>query len=836
MPVPPGFCVTTCAFDQFLNDGQNFPRLPQTWPPMLSEPELASLAETPIPRLVEHAILDMWREQGEELTYAVRSSATVEDAHGRSFAGQFETCLNICGQDALLGAIRKCWLSLFSARVSAYQSKGGLPTDRMAMAVIVQELIAAETAGVLFTVDPISGNPSHMIIEAAPGLGDRLVSGQVAPDRIVLLKPGLRVRPTATSVPACLNASLARRIGKLAMKAERLLGQPIDLEWAAAGNRVFLLQARPATTHPAPKSWEDRQVWSNVNAGEVLPDVMTPMTWSVIQRLLGPLFGSLFRLFGADADRAPVAGLVAGRVYLNVNTGLAAARPFWFLLRGINNFAESLGGGFASEDYRELLEIPDTDLPDVGFRWHNYILSVPRILCDLIRHSPRRADVWTTRLRSLTAQVVRVDLDPMSTPDLIAWFERILALQFEAWDLLYLGTQAAVLPLFQKACRDWLDDPCLTIGYRLFAGLGDIPEADAGLALWRLAMLSQDDKFTESVLRSSEGWSQVQSRLRNTEPGRHFLEAWAAFMSEHGHRCRGELELYNARWSETPDYILGVVRGYLDSSPRSNPIEKQQRLTGERLRLTDECRRRLPNPIKRRLFSAALGRAQKLAVAREVWKDQAVQMIVVLRRILLMLGERLCRQGIIAHSDDIFFLEAAELPLAANVQSDFNTSERIRTRRLEYAANLQCSPPPVVAGKFQPGITDARVPTRDAAAKCFAGIPVSPGTATGRVRVILRTDDHEQIRLGEILVAPFTDPAWTPYFVNAAGVIMEQGGILSHGSIVAREFGLPAVTNLRGATTRLHTGDLVHLDGNLGRVTLLNPKKLRGTDCRPKPD
>jgi pyruvate,water dikinase len=559
-----------------------------------------------------------------------------------------------------------------------------------------------------------------------------------------------------------------------------------------------------------------------------MPDVATPMTWSMIQRLLFPVIRSVFRLVGADVSKAPAAGLVAGRTYFNANTGLAAVRPFWGLMRRIPNFAQALGGGHATDYYRRLLDIPDSDLPDLGFRWPKYLLSVPRILRDLIRHSPRRGDAWTARIRAHTAELVRVDPEAMSTLELADFFERLFESQFEGWDLLFLATQSAALPLFQKACCDWLDDPNLTLGYRLFAGLGGIPEVEAGLALWRLAMVANADTGTEATLRSDEPWRLLQARLAQTCHGSRFLEAWSAFMLEHGHHCRGELELFNARWAETPDYILGMVRGYLDAVDRFDPLENQQRLAAERVLLTEQCQRRLRNPIKRRFFSASLRRAQKLAVNREVWKDQAVRVIVLLRRILLVLGRRLCEQGVLSRHDDIFFLEVAEVHLAATGKAGFDLRNRIRQRRLEYESNQKLSPPPIVVGKYRPGETVAPTAGSERAA-ILEGIPVSPGIVTGHVRVILRANDHEQILPGEILVAPFTDPAWTLYFVTASGVIMEQGGILSHGSIVAREFGLPAVTNVEAATRLFHTGDWVHLDGNSGRVTILD----RATTAAP---
>jgi pyruvate,water dikinase len=248
-------------------------------------------------------------------------------------------------------------------------------------------------------------------------------------------------------------------------------------------------------------------------------------------------------------------------------------------------------------------------------------------------------------------------------------------------------------------------------------------------------------------------------------------------------------------------------------------VEKQRRLAAERRQLTEQCRQRLKNPIKRWLFSWSLRRVQQLAIDREVWKSEVVRHIALLRRMLLLLGERLQQHGVLARQDDIFFLEVSEIEPVGTGCARFNVKELVAVRRKEYEANLRLNPPPVVKGRYDP--TMQAVPAPDPGVRVLTGIPVFPGIVTGSARVILHADEHQQVQPGEILVAPFTDPAWTPYFLSAAGVVMDQGGILSHGSIIAREYGLPAVTNLGSATRIIRTGDKVQVDGNLGRVTIL---------------
>lgn len=830
LPVPPGFCVTSDAFRLWLNSS---PQL-QEWLGKLGndggsptaeprKPQRAVPEPTEMPESVKEAVLSAWRGLGEERCYAVRSSATVEDGKRHSFAGQFESVLNVRGGEALLHAITKCWLSAFSPRALSYHAANGLRPEQTAVAVVVQEMVPAQTAGVVFTLDPVSGNTGRLVIEATTGLAEGLVSGKARAEHFVVEKRSRRlVAQHGVSGAPCLSEALRRKIAGLALRAESLFGSPLDLEWAAAGGEVFLLQARPVTGAGKPQTWAERQRWSNVNTGEVFPDVTTPMTWSIVQSLFEPLFGSLFRLAGADPSRVTVGGLVAGRIYFNVNTGLALLRPFQFLVGGLAKVAHAVGGARPAEHMGGLLAVPEADIPDAGFRWYRYVFTWPRVLYLLCTHAPWCAAGWLRRVQARTDQLVTQDIEPMNTRELLSCLARARREGFRDWDLLYLITQAAALPVFERACQKWLNQADPSRSYRLFAGLGGIPEAEAGLALWRLAARVHADRELERLFRDNVGfdWAQLQAKLTGTAAGRAFLAAWSDFMSKHGHHCRGELELFNARWHETPDYILRVVCAYLANLEEANPDQKQQRLAQERRKLTYEWRAQL-GPAKRWLFSYSLERAQRLTVQREVWKNEAVRMMAFLRRVLLALGRRLREQGALEQADDIFFLEIAEVEALSGKAAATDLRRRIEVRREQYRQNLAHSPPPSVVGCFTPGSPlNARSASRSTAT-VLEGIAVSSGVATGRARVILRSDVREQVQPGEILVAPFTDPAWVPYFIPAAGLVVDQGGVLSHGSIVARELGLPAVTDTGAATQTIKTGDLVEVDGNLGRVRIL---------------
>jgi pyruvate,water dikinase len=836
LPVADGFVITVGSFQRFLEATPAQIPAEENRVGEKEQPSLAALTALgqkmcrrlrtqPIPANTEAAVRAALNHFPDAQLWAVRSSASAEDSVRHSFAGQYDSFLNVRPEE-VPRRIRECWLSCFGPRAITYRTLIEMRSPP-AMAVIVQQMVPAERAGVLFTADPISGDRNRIVIEGAHGLGDRVVAGEVVPDRIVVERSSLGpIQPPSAevqNVPGLLDPRIARRLAELGARAEAVLSGPLDIEWAVSGDRIYLLQARPITGPPV--KWTDRMhhVWTNMNVGEVLPDVITPMTWSLLQMFLEPLFHSVFGLLGADLRRCPVVDLIGGRVYFHANVALSAVRPFSFLLRGIPKFAQALGGAQIPGAPDALLK--SLDLPDLGFRWYRFLPSWPRSIALVLSHSPRRGDAWLKRVQARNDRLIRTNVESMTTPDLARFFTRLVHESFEGWDLLYLVTQTPALLVFEKACHVWLKDPDLAVGYRLFAGLGGIPQAEAGLALWDLAVLAHSDLPTEQAVCSTEHWVNVRLQLVRTDTGRRFLEAWDHFMARHGHHCRSELELYSARWSETPDYILSIVRGYLQGIDQCSPPEAQRQLASERQHLTQECYQKLPNPIQRRIFKWALSRAQKAAVARETWKNEAVRIMALLRRVLLTLGIYLHQRGLLSERDDIFFLSAPEVEQLCSGRATFDAHALIRQRREEYARNRLHQPPPLVVDRFEP--TSAAPQPVKAEADVLHGIPVSPGRITGPAKVILRNDDHEQVLPGEVLVAPFTDPAWTPYFVPAAAVVTDLGGILSHGSIVAREYGIPAVTNVQGGTRSIKTGDVVEVDGTRGQVKIVK-RRMQG--------
>jgi pyruvate,water dikinase len=833
MKVPPCFFVTTLAFqrhldtaglrDQIVTLAGRLAAEPDGVGPMLEQIRDA-IIRSPVGQELRGLVAEAYGRLGAGVV-AVRSSATAEDLPGHSFAGQYETLLGVTSPEACLEAIKRCWASLWTDRAFEYRQRNAIDHLKVEMAAIVQAQVEPDAAGVAFTVDPVKGCGSRIVIEACKGLGEALVSGRVQPERFVLSKKGLRVirqiPPADEDREPLLAPASIKALARDARRIEKRMGCPQDIEWAIRQGRIWFLQARPITAVPQARTWEERQIWTNANTGEVAPDVTTPITWSMIQLLFNPLFKSVFRLVGVDTSKAPVAGLVAGRIYFNVNTGLAAARPFGIRPDTAVEFEGVFGGGQKVCPVGPI-DLSEEDLPDTGFSWPKYILSWPRILYDLLTHSAKRGDRARERLKARNDAFCGLDLEDMDTANLAKAFRRSLWDNLSDMDLLYLATSVPALLVFEKACKDWLGDPDLNLGYRLLAAQGGMADTEAGLDLWRMAELAHADAETEAVVLSDLDWESVRVRWAGTSHGRRLLDSWDRFMTEHGHHCRGELEFYNARWSERPDYVLGWLRSTLGSVGKTNPVERHRSLAVEREALTRDCLRRLASPPKRRLFLWSLRRVQKLAVDRENWKNEVVRQLAALRRVLLVLGGRLHWAGVLSNAEDVFFVELNEIESVAQGGIDPGLGQRILQRRAEYERNLGCRPPPVVVGRFDPTLClDATI---EGDTKILKGIAVSPGAVTGRARVILRTDDHQHVEAGEILVAPFTDPAWTPYFLTAAGVVMDQGGILSHGAIIAREYGIPAVVNVGPATQIIRTGQEILVDGNQGVVTILEEK------------
>jgi len=858
LPVPGGFCVSTAGFRLWIETNSDaaplLDRLDHLAPDATAEiRETAaalrrSLAASPVPEPVEGAI----RAIAAPGPWAVRSSATAEDLPRASFAGQHDSALNVRGPEPLLDAVRCCWASLFSDRAVFYRLKNRIPNRAAAMAVVVQEMVPADLSGVMFTANPLTGDTTRMIIEGAPGLGESLVSGKVNPDRRMVDKEPLRVIEPAGPGQPCLTDGILRRLGELGLRAERLFGGPQDIEWAARDGQVFLLQSRPITALPPAPLREPEtgagpevEVWTNANIMEALPDVVVPLSWSLWEVLFNDFLYPIMRRLGLlDPDRRPLARLIAGRAYLNAR---ALAELVQQAIGPIQIDAIAAFGGLHKGIERAIQFEPapgrrSMNLPGLLGRARLACWLMPgligqrglierwvgRVSGDLARTPP--AELSDEQLAARPFALLRLATLTETAPrascarsKALAFLRPLIPGQAHRTTAAAVWMAAAAVGgsvgLFYLA-RRWLGDTDRSLANRLLAGAQEMGSAENGLALVRLAAWARGHPELKQALLEPMPFAALEGKLAGVARGLEFLERWRAFMESHGHQARGGMDLFQPRWSEMPDFVLDNLRVYLRFDEASDPLVLQARQRCEREVLLARCRRRLRNPLKRWLFTFLVRAGRRGLAQRENVKNEGVRLVAVVRRIALEAGRRLAARGALGRPDDVFYLRLEELGPVLLGRPAFEVSSVIAARKADYARDKLLCPPPVIVGRYQP---DAHEPVGAVPqTRTLQGLPVSPGLVIGRARVILQADAAGRVQPGEILVAPYTDPGWTPYFLAAAGIVVDVGGLLSHGSVVAREYGIPAVVNVGLATRLIRTGQRLEVDGNRGTVTILD--------------
>ncbi|MCE5184807.1 MAG: hypothetical protein LLF76_01620 [Planctomycetaceae bacterium] len=848
LAVPPAFCISAQAYRVHLKSIH----LPSATEISHLEHIQKEILELPMDSELMTQIEERYRSLSAPIV-AVRSSATAEDLPEHSFAGQYETFLNIANLSQCLEAVKKCWASVWSKRAFYYRQRNGIEHQSVAMAVIVQTQVNADCAGVMFTADPVTGDIGRIVIESCPGLGDKLVSGTVQPDRFVFDKSGpVQISFAAASPDArsSLLPALAASLAEAAVEIEKAFGGPQDIEWAIENGKVFFLQSRPITTLriragnasdpiapsavPAclscrsrsmlerlhkEKTWEDRQVWTNMNTGEILPDVVTPLTWSILERLWKPLFRSVWRMLGADLNDHVIAGLVAGRVYFNVNTGMATGRHFPRFIQRKLGADDLLGGQLMAEMRAGQIKFENDDLPDVKGSLWKLFRRIPETLWRFYRHRFSRNMSCLEALSLADRRLRALKLDALPENELCALVHGTIEQELMKLDLLFVGLSLGYYPFVRHFCQKKFGDANALLLHRLIRGQEGIDDVQAGFDLWNLAAAVSRSEFLKSRIQSTVDYDEFIASINGSAEEETFMPLWKRFMETHGHHCRGEVELYNPRWCEQPDYILGLVKNYLAGMDTMKPVENWRQLETQQAQLMRQCLSQLRNPFDRWLFRHMVEKTRLGVKLRENWKSGLVRILVHLRRIVLEMGRRLHAGAILEHPDDIFFMTLEEIRPADQYDRGDDLRQRISDRRLEYERNKLFSPPHLVIGSYrgqpaeEPVVSDTRV---------LKGLTASPGIVRGKARVILHADDDQQVLAGEILVAPFTDPAWTPYFMTAAGIVMDMGGVLSHGSIVAREYGIPAVVNVGPATRLIRTGQRIEVDANQALVRILD--------------
>ncbi len=867
LPVPDGFCITTAAYHRIAAaaEAELLAGLPggapgtdhiaenagvdEADPSGFADRTRESIAAVPVPEDLATAIRFAYAGlggEGREVPVAVRSSATAEDLPEASFAGQQDTFLNVTGADALLEAVRKCWASLWTRRAVAYRHEHGVGQHTAGIAVVVQLMVDADISGVLFTANPLTGRRREAVIDAAPGLGDVVVSGAVNPDHFVVdtasgsilertpgapagAPSGETAAGSALSGTLCLTDSQVRDLAALGDRAEHALGLPQDLEWSIDGEgRILLLQSRPITTlYPVPDADQDddlrrgTRAYMNGSLIQGLTRPLTPMGCSVMEFLTVS-----YRTGSGSGDLVPYRYLVVGmRLFVDV-TELLRSKGSRRMVPRLMKLADA-----RSVDVLEYL-MADPRFAEAPRRSRGKRLSARASLKSLpqmavLPYLPAamiRPDAALERLRRADEKFRRTLVlpEPAGAARRLDFVERILGKELLPGLMMQLPPPAAGYAWLGIA--RWLLGDLARPGdlEAVLRGLPGNVTTEMDLELWRTATLIRDDPESAREFEAATPPDLTRRYLDGTLPSA-AQQGIAAFLARYGHRAVAEIDLGVPRWSEDPSHILNVLANYLRvNDPAKTPDRQFARAaaTAEARVAELSARARAKGKLRGRLVAHGLRQARQTAGLRESPKFALILCFAEVRRQLALVGQELATQGRISEPDDVFFLDLAETRVALR---GADLREAVAERRHTYGLEMRRRHIPRMLlsdGTDVEAALAARTPADGTVPPgTLRGAPASAGTVTGKARVIM-DPQGAQLEPGEILVAPSTDPGWTPLFLTAGAMVMEMGGPISHGAVVAREYGIPAVVGVPFATVRINTGDVITVDGAAGTVTL----------------
>ncbi len=841
--VPPGVCLTTQAYRETLQAAgldlsklwQHVRRAPEAARDQMLEDCRRLIASLVLPT----ALLDLLNRELDRLgvetetLLAVRSSAGDEDAAEATFGGQYRTALGV-RREAVGPAILDCWASLWTSMVFAYRSrmaKAAVLAAPPAMAVIIQPLLSPRAAGVAYSRHPVTGRADQVMINAVFGLAEPFARGTAAPDQYVVETGedpsawSLRQRDIAekTSARVARGSGLADQLlpeedrrkpaledpavlalARLAKAIERMAGKPVDIEWAFDGQGFWLLQARPI---PATQGVSGSPiVWSRANFKETLPDLPCPLTLSFVEEFMEVHILRHYREAGCEIPPGlSSTRVMRGRPYINVTlfqslTAQLGGDP--------DTVTEQMGG--------EIYPAPPFT---TRLAWWKLLRAGLRLQRTIFR-AAGQAPTWFAELKQGGRALAEPSTKHLTEPELLARHDA-LSHRLGERDLTFAivgGVSQALHVLgvtLRRRTEDWR--PLLNEAAQ---GLGNIISANQILRLITLAETAEGEPVVRNFLLA-DAWA--PEGYRGKLAGTGFLKSFDAFLEDYGHRAIGESDVMSPRFAETPGYILGIIRGHLlartDRSHRSvEAIHREQAALRQAAlgRIRAAFGRRLHEWLWFRWWHRFLCRYLDL---REANRHHQMYYTMGSRYLLLLLGGKLAARGLLDRADDVFFLLPDEIKACTGDSADghkSNWKQVVAARQAERERNAKETASDTVILYGHAALSPVQEATP--ATGTLAGIPISAGYAEGPVRLLLSPEDTKKVRKGDILVAPVIDPGMAPLLGLAAGLVVEMGGTLSHGAIIAREYGLPALANVRGATHLLRDGELIAVDATSGGV------------------
>ncbi|MFJ5714225.1 phosphoenolpyruvate synthase [Neobacillus sp. NPDC093127] len=830
--VPEGFCITTVGYQKAIEQNETFHALLDQLTMLkvedrdqigeISRKIRQILIEVEIPSDVACAIADYLSQFGEEHAYAVRSSATAEDLPHASFAGQQDSYLNIIGKEAILQHISKCWASLFTDRAIIYRMQNGFDHSQVSLSVIVQRMVFPQASGILFTADPITSNRKLLSIDASFGLGEALVSGLVSADCYKVQEDKIVDKMIATkklaiygrkeggteTVPIdpdqqktqTLTEQQILQLARIGRQIEAHFGCPQDIEWCLVDDTFYIVQSRPITTlFPIPEANDqENHVYVSVGHQQMMTDAIKPL-------------GLSFFLLTTPAPMRKA----GGRLFVDVTHQLASPVSRNILLNAMGQhdplMKDALMNTLKRGDF--IKSLPNDNKAPGPTRGNTDMLEQiennPSIVSDLIKRSQTSIEELKQNIQTKTGS----DL-----------FDFILEDMKELKKLLFDPQSSAVFMAainastwINEKMNEWLGEK--NAADTMTQSVPNNITSEMGLALLDVADVIRPYPEVIDYLQHVKD-DNFLDELVNFDGGQEARIAFNAFLNKYGMRCAGEIDITKTRWSEKPTtlvpLILSNIKNFeLNASKRKFEqglcfaLKKEQELLDRLKQLPD-------GEQKAKETKRMIGLIRNFIGYREYPKYGMIHRYFVYKQALLKEAEQLIQAGVIHEKEDIYYLTFEELHEV--VRTNKLDYQLISNRAYEYKLYEKLTPPRVITSDGE--TLSGEYKRENLPANALVGLPVSSGVIEGRARVILNMEDAD-LEDGDILVTTFTDPSWTPLFVSIKGLVTEVGGLMTHGAVIAREYGLPAVVGVENATKLIKDGQRIRVHGTEGYIEIL---------------
>ncbi|MBC1524021.1 phosphoenolpyruvate synthase [Listeria booriae] len=827
--VPTGFCLTTEAYQKAVSENEALQELlyqlsaqkitNQDQISKIGQSIRALIEEIEIPREIEAEITDHLTKIGSEQAYAIRSSATAEDLPTASFAGQHNTYLNIIGKTEILKYIKKCWASLFTDRAIVYRIQNNFEHTDVQLSVVIQQMVFPSASGILFTADPITGNRKTLSIDASFGLGEALVSGLVSADVYKVQENTIIEKNIATkklaiysiktggtetkSLPAdqqtnqTITDHQILQLEQLGRSIEAYFGKPQDIEWCLADDQFYIVQSRPITTlFPVPKEADkENHVYLSVGHQQMMTDPIKPL-------------GLAFYLLITPAPMR----IAGGRLFVDITPNLAAPASREILINGIGQSDPLMKDAIDTIVAREgFIETNTTEeaRPIPTSSADKPIENIPEIATSLIANNEASLAKLKQTIQTKSGAAV-FDLILEDIPE----FKRVL---FNADNLRVLLSAMNAATWLNEKMQEWLGET--NVADTLSQSVDNNITAEMGLELLDVADAIRPYPEVITFLQNTKDQNFLE-KLGDLQGGEVARDAIMTYLDKYGMRCAGEIDISRTRWSEDPTILIPMILSNIKNFQPNASHQKFEQARKEALQKEQDLLARLKNlpegEQKAAKTKEVITVLRNLTGYREYPKYGMINRYFVYKQALLKEAAQLVQAGIIKEPEDIFYLDFEELyEVVRTKQLDYTI---ITTRKADYNQFDKLTPPRVLTSDGE--IITGKYKRENLPSDAIIGLPVSSGTIEGRARVILNMADA-YLEEGDILITPFTDPSWTPLFVSIKGLVTEVGGLMTHGAVIAREYGLPAVIGVENATTHIQDGDRIRVNGTEGYIEIL---------------